>query len=165
MSKIKIRSTRSVRPKSCAPETLPSNVVELMAFRDRRPSPGAHTVYYLNEAGRWLETLDSFAFLYVEDIGNMEVLKARLLSRTPDLIVLESELKWTDPVSTINLLSSLVEAPIVLITDCNAESSNLIKAAYAAGVHDTLYAPLREDELGETLEVLLKFRRQTSLNQ
>lgn len=165
MSKIKFRSTRSVRAKSRDTEVLPSNVVKLAAFRDRRPSADSHTVYYLNEAGRWLDTLDSFAFLNVQDISNMEVLKARLLSRTPDLIVLESELKWAEPVSTINLLSSLVEAPIVLITDCNAESSDLIKRAYAAGVHDTLYAPLREDELGETLEVLLKFRRQTSLNQ
>ena len=46
---------------------------------------------------------------------------------------------------------------------CNAQTggknSDLIKQAYSAGIYDTLYTPLKQDELYEALEVLLKFQR------
>lgn len=139
---------------------LPSNVVDLSYFR--RLGSERHTVFYLNEAGRWLETLTGFPFLHVEDIDSMELLKARLLSRTPDLIILESDIQWADPVNTIYLLSSLVEAPMVMIAEATSESAVLIKQAYSAGLHDTLYAPLKREDVREALDVLLKFRRSVS---
>lgn len=162
----RIRTTRLVGAKGrtkSSEASLPPNVIDFAEFLGRRNPVDTHTVYYLNESGTWLDPLVSFPFLHVEDINSMEQLKTRLLSRTPDLIFIEAKLSWVDPISTISLLSSLVEAPIVMVCESSGDSAPLIKQAYAAGVHDTLYAPLRRDDLFETLEVLLKLRRSAPL--
>lgn len=134
------------------------NVLDLETYRARRPHSSHSIVYYLHESARWEESLKGVPSLWIEEIGSLGDLKAQLLSRAPDLILIESKITWTSPVDTIHLLSSLVEAPIVMIAE-PSEDPSLIKQAYAAGAHDTLYTPIKREELREVFDVLLKLRK------
>jgi response regulator of citrate/malate metabolism len=102
--------------------------------------------------------------LNVVDIHDEPTLSAQLLMRTPDLILVESGLSWSEPISLIRHFSGLFSAPVVVI--CDAESkrrqADVLKRAYAAGACDTLFAPLESRELGETLSILLQFQAHAS---
>jgi hypothetical protein len=154
-------------PSSGGFRLLPENVVQLGSFRQRRSHSPSHTVFYLSETGSWLSLLNSFTCLQVEDITSPGALQAKLISRSPGLVIVEAELRWADPVSTIRHLESLLNVPIVMVCDAAHRESYapLIKQAYAAGVYETLFGPLHREELFETLEVLLKFQSQVSLHQ
>ena len=121
-------------------------------------------VYYLCGNEEWAPVLANFAFFRLSVITGEEDLKSRLLIHAPDLILLDGNLDWAAPIPLIEWLSRLIEAPIVMLTSPSEASTPRIKEAFAAGLHDTLYTPLQEDDLSETLEVLLKFRRHVSLN-
>jgi len=135
----------------------PTNVVDIGQYRALLKQGQLPTVYYLTGEENCCAQLEKCDFLRLVVISSEEELKTRLLSQAPDLILLDSVLDWAGPISIIQWLSRLIEAPIVMLSpESNAPT---IKEAFAAGVHDTLYTPLKEDELSETLEVLLKFRR------
>ena len=143
------------------------NVIDLNAHRWRRgrlQNP-AHTVYYLHEDGEWQGLLSSFPSLSVENIESEETLRSRLVHCPPELILIDSQLRWTDLVRLTAYLHDLVQVPIVMICGAppSSKTSRLLKQAYAVGLHDAVFAPLQRDELFESLEVLLKFRRQLSL--
>ena len=97
----------------------------------------------------------------MEDIRSTENLRSKLRGRTPELVLLESAFQWACPFETIDRLDYLLEVPIVLICDHQGDTPNaeIIKKAFDAGIHDTLYTPLKKDELSETLDVLLKLHR------
>jgi len=135
----------------------PANVVDLGQYRALLKQDQLPTVYYLTGEDNCCAQLEKFQFMRLVVISSEEELKTRLLSHAPDLILLDSVLEWASPISIIQWLSRLIEAPIVMLSPDSG--SPAIKEAFAAGVHDTLYTPLKEDELSETLEVLLKFRR------
>jgi len=143
-------------------DPLPNNVIELDAHRWRRNRSTAHTLFYINENGSWLELLASFPILRVENIQSEETLRTALVSAQPDLILIDSALRWADLVDLTAFLHDLVQVPIVMICHAppNQKTSRLLKAAYAVGLHDAVFAPLRREEIFESLEVLLKFRRQ-----
>lgn len=158
----KFRSSRFIRACGSAsnPEKiLPANVIELRKFRNRRQTQSTHPVFYLTQFGQSRESIGSLPWLQVEEIPSLADLKRALVAKTPDLILLEANITWLDPISAISLLSSLVEVPIVMICEPSAKSQSLIKKAFAAGVHDTLNAPLRREDLMESLEVLLKLKK------
>ena len=144
-----------------------SNVIDLSLHRWRRarvPS-ASHTVYYIHESGEWQNLLTSFPFLSIQSIENEEVLRARLIHCPPDLILIDSQLRWADLVHLTAFLHNLVQVPIVMICGAppSSKASKILKQAYAVGLHDAVFAPLQREELFESLEVLLKFRRQVSL--
>jgi hypothetical protein len=127
------------------------------------PLPARALIFYISESGRWLEMLRDFENLEIVDIRSTESLRQKLMGRTPEIILLESSFQWACPFETIDRLDYLLEVPMVLICDRDGETQNaeFIKKAFAAGVHDTLYTPLKKDDLSETLEVLLKLHRHT----
>jgi DNA-binding response OmpR family regulator len=138
------------------------NVIPLGQFRLRRTA-AEHSVFYLTANERWLDLLSSCFATKVESVRGPDVLKAKLLRREPDLVLVESGIRWADPVDTIHHLHTLLEVPIVMICDARCgRNSRLIKRAFAAGVCDTLFTPLKHDELVESLDVLLKYQRHVS---
>lgn len=143
-----------------------ANVISLSDFRERRFSSGAHRVFYLTDSGKYREEILALPSLQIEGVISAETLRAKLLTHSADIVLIEAALAWTDPVAAIHMLSSSIDAPIVMIADrSQTRDSELMKRAYAAGVHDTLYAPLCPDEVAETFSVLLKYRRSISLHQ
>ena len=146
---------------------LPANVVALDAFRLRTAvrQPKPHTLFYLTDTCRWLPILSSFPFLQIDAITSMLMLKSKLLSHAPDLILVESKVGWEKPVTLIETLTGLLDVPVVMIYSARdlKKVPDLLKNAFAVGMHDTLSTPLKRDELWEALDVLLKYRRQQSL--
>ena len=110
-------------------------------------------------AARWLDLLNRFRFAETQDIRSSLGLRHALLTRQPDLVLIESDLGWKDPVKAIEEIGSQFQIPIVLIRSGKADEGPLLKRAFAAGLHDTLSTPLCPDELAEALGVLLKLRR------
>jgi CheY-like chemotaxis protein len=151
------------------PRHLQSNVVRLSDFRSSKKNQVARTIFYVHPEpeGKWSSLLESFSLLKIENICSSFELTSKLYLKKPDCILLESALGWTDPIHVIHELTQMLDAPIVMICDSNstAHSQSQIKQAYAAGLYDVLYAPLKKEEILETLEVLLKFRIQSSQNQ
>jgi len=147
---------------SGANSNLPSNVIDMAEYRSLHTPRELPVVYYLTGKDETYPQLAREAFFRLIVVGSEEELKTRLLSHAPDLILLDSDLSWAGPIPLIEWLTRLVEAPIVMLTAADAKASQ-IKEAFAAGLHDTLYTPLQDDELSETLDVLLKLRRHASL--
>jgi len=136
---------------------LTGNVIDLSSFRRRRASPGSHTIYYINESELWLELLSLFKDLRIENLNSPEKLSTTMLVRPPALVFLESFLSWANPIELIANLQRRSEVPIVMICDSQySDNPTLIKKAYEAGVYDTLFTPLKKQDLSETLEVLLR---------
>lgn len=135
-------------------------MIDLVEYRHRRGDSDTHPILYLSRDGASLELLSLFGFLDIEDIRSQMGLRHALLTKQPDLILMESDLGWADPVEVIRHVSAQLSAPVVLIRNCELSSDGpFLKKAFAAGLHDTLLAPLCPDELGEALGVLLKLRR------
>ncbi len=136
-------------------------MIDLVQYRFRRSeNVDAHPILYLSRDGASLDLLSIYGFLEIEDIRSSMGLRHALLTKQPDLILMESDLGWVDPIDAIEHISGLTSAPIVLIrTSDSTADGPLLKRAFAAGLHDTLLAPLCPDELGEALGVLLKLRR------
>lgn len=153
---------RPPRRSLSAKSNLPSNVIDMAEYRSLHSTRELPIVYYLTGKEETYPQLAREAFFRLVVVGSEEELKTRLLTQAPDLILLDSDLSWAGPIPLIEWLSRLVEAPIVMLTPSDAKGT-LIKQAFAAGLHDTLYTPLKDDELSETLDVLLKLRRHASL--
>jgi CheY-like chemotaxis protein len=143
-------------------DSVPDNVITLDAHRWRRNRAATHTLLYINEGGDWLDLLASVPTLRVANIQSEEMLRSSLVAAQPDLILIDSRLEWHDLVALTAYLHDLVQVPIVMICNAppSAKTSQLLKQAYAVGLHDAVFAPLRREEIFESLEVLLKFRRQ-----
>jgi CheY-like chemotaxis protein len=137
-----------------------ADVIDMAKYRSRRGETETHPIFYLSRDGASLDLLEGFAFLDIEDIRSPLGFRHALLTKQPDLILMESDLGWADPVQAIEEISGLMGSPIVLIRTSDSKADGpLLKRAFAAGLHDTLLTPLCPDELGEALSVLLKMRR------
>ncbi len=158
---------RSRRSRSVAtlPGSLPSNVVSFSASRKKVTAPKAHTIFYINESLDCAPLLESLGDIYLVDIHNPETLTRKLLIRIPDVILVESGIEWSDALTTVRQMTDLMAAPVVLLVGENSikEDPDLIRKAYAAGVSDTLFMPLDQEEVFQTLNVLLHFQAQASL--
>ena len=84
--------------------------------------------------------------------------KAKALVTPPDLVFIDSLNLWTDPLSLVKYVHRSFGAPIVMLCQPSdaIERPHFVKEAYRAGISDALYPPLHEEELLETMEVLLK---------
>jgi AmiR/NasT family two-component response regulator len=130
----------------------------------RRRALRSHVVWYITENRVWSDLLASFSFFQLEEIQSREELNSRLLIKRPSLILVESAVRWAHAVEVIEELQEFLQVPIVMIYDPREKNTDphLVKKAYAAGVCDTLYTPLHNHELSETLALLLKFQKQIS---
>ncbi|MBI4404041.1 MAG: hypothetical protein HY537_07765 [Deltaproteobacteria bacterium] len=144
-----------------------SNVIDLCRYRNRRNRLHFYNVFYVTEEGQWLTLLLFSPFLRVRDLRSQEELRNFLLIERPDLIIVESNISWGEPIEIIREFHEKLAVPIVLVCDNtrSAKDKTLIKKAYSAGVHDVLFAPLRRDEIVEAIDVLLKFRMPLSIQQ
>jgi AmiR/NasT family two-component response regulator len=149
------------RPRGTTGAFCPGNVIDLDRVRRHRSVGGWRTVFYLNEQRDHVSLLTHLNGLKIVDIHSNELLTTKLLLRTADLVLVESAIQWTCPIEVIQHLQHRLSVPIVMICDRKSlqENRSLVKQAYAAGVCDTLFAPLEIDELSETLHVLLKFQK------
>ncbi len=137
-----------------------ADVIDMAEYRTRSGRRDTHPVFYISRDGAWLEMLEPYGFLEIEDIRSRLGFRHALLTKQPDLILMESELGWAEPVELIEEISGLLNSPIILIRLGDPATDGLmLKRAFAAGLHDTLRAPLCPDELSEALSVLLKMRR------
>lgn len=145
-----------------------SNVIRLADFRSRKQIPPSRTIFYIHGKNeKWISLLNSFSLLRTEGISSSFELSSGLYLRKPDLVLLESDLDWVNPLHLIEELHHLLDVPLVLIYDPKKSQKGQvqIKQAYSVGLYDVLFAPLQKEDLLETLEVLLKFKLQSSLNQ
>jgi AmiR/NasT family two-component response regulator len=149
------------RPRGTAGAFRPGNVIDLDRVRRQRSVGSWRTVFYLNEQRDHVGLLTHLDGLKIVDIHSTELLTTKLLLKNADLVLVESGIKWICPIEVVERLQHKLSVPIVMICDRKSlqENRSLVKQAYAAGVSDTLFAPLEIDELSETLHVLLKFQK------
>jgi hypothetical protein len=139
-------------------------VIDLSVVRQLRRLESSHSVFYLNENQRWLPLLESLPSVNIVDIHDEGALSHRLLRRAPDLFLIESDLKWTDPLITLRQMTQLLSVPFVWIcVEQSQRDSDLAKRAYANGATDMLFAPLDRDEVMQTVSVLLRLQLQARL--
>jgi len=140
-----------------------NNVLDFTRHFERRRLRSLHTVFYINERGRWNKQLTLFQSLRVLDIRSVDSLRSGLCENQPDLILLESDLSWADAIEVSRDLVVRMEVPIVMLWNRRSNvSRKAIKNAYAAGVTDMLLPPFDSDDISETLDVLLKYQRQVT---
>ena len=148
--------TRSGEKSGCA---FASNVIDLSAFRFRRSVARPFVVFYISHMGQWLELLSSFHGATVHLVNSLTLFDQKMGLVVPDLVFVESHLSWAEPVEVVGRLYQKFGVPIVMICEEGTRNRQTIKDAYSSGACDTLFSPLQKDEVAETLEVLLKFRR------
>lgn len=123
----------------------------------------SHTVYYISECGEWAALFSTFGKIHLKDIRSPEHLEEAQARAQPDLVFIEACIGWEDPVAIVGYIHEKFGVPIVMISHPQPKERAVVKRAYYAGSCDTLLAPLRKDELVETMDVLLKLRWQASL--
>jgi len=135
-----------------------SNVVYLDRYRPRGVSP--RLLLYVTESARWEGLLASSPDWWTRAAQTPEELAAALAGPEPDLVVLDDTLTWIDPVDVIARTHSATGAAIVMVMGNRGGRSRrtLLKRAFAAGLTDSLLAPLEANELFHTLRLLLHLR-------
>jgi AmiR/NasT family two-component response regulator len=97
-------------------------------------------------------------------VKNLIELRSFLNSSSPDIVILDSELDWVDPIEAIHYLNDHFSAPTVLLCQGRPQTrqnTHLLKRAYSAGLQDALFSPLDLHELGELLSVLLRLGKKS----
>lgn len=146
-----------------AEDYFPNNVVSLEKFRRTRWLMKSVDVLYIADSevpASSLQVLHSCAH-DLKVVSDGEALLNTIGTFLPALILIESGLKWTDPVTLVESLASMTSAPLVMLCTRDtrkADRLQLLKRAFAAGLHDNLLLPLKKDEVEETFGVLLKYR-------
>lgn len=137
-----------------------SNVIALDTFRTSLPS-ATHNLFYLTEDSRWLGTLQSFPFLKIHALHSELEMKCRLVAQIPDIVLIESSVRWHCPLELIEMAHRRFDVPVVLICSSSdlRKRRGFLKEAFLRGLTDKITTPMSRDELWETLDVLLRFRR------
>lgn len=140
-------------------------VIDLSVVRQLRRLESSHSVFYLNENQKWLPLLESLPGVNIVDIHDDSTLCQKLLSRAPDLFLIESDLKWTDPLITLQQMTGLLSVPFIWICsqDSQRREPDLLKRAYSSGATDSLFAPLDRDEVLQTVNILLRLQLRARL--
>ena len=94
-------------------------------------------------------------------VQSLTSLRSIPFARSPGVFLLDSFLPWGDPIAIIHYINARWSTPIVMLCrDIEVGTIPLIvKKAYTAGIYDALYPPFHDEDLLETLEVLLKLQR------
>lgn len=133
------------------------NVVFLPDFGKLR-SKKKKQVLYLSNHGESLQLLQSFHGLNVECASSIQALNIQLFSwKRWDLILIESDLEWTDPRETVQIIHEELQIPVALINKDLDEEKSLfrLKDFYEAGLFDCLKTPLCPKELAEVFRALI----------
>lgn|GEM_PF-3367769 len=143
--------------------SFPSNVIYLEKFRRSRwLLQQVHLLYVAEDSlSNSNFNLLKNAVHAVNVVSDEEALTAALGQQLPDIILIESGLKWIDPVALTCTLAQMTNAPLMMVCTKDtrkADRPGLLKRAFAVGLQDTLHLPLRKEEVEEALEVLIKYR-------
>lgn len=141
------------------------NVIELSAYRRKRALQKLHRVLYVTDEAPNLDLLQSIPSVATDSVNCIDSLRSAFIRRTHDVIFMDSELSWSDPVELIVRLTHLSAPPIILLCPRGTRRKNaVLKQAFSAGLHDALFLPLAHDELIESVEFIVKLRRYASLD-
>jgi hypothetical protein len=128
-----------------------SNVIP---FRRRNAS---HWFYICDETEQQ-GAIESIAFGHgISSIRSKLEIQKAFHSLSPSLIIIRSDLKWTNPIDLVHSLSAFSTSPILLILPKRKTKKDeiLIKEAFQAGIIDILEFPLGEDAK-ETVQLVLR---------
>jgi DNA-binding response OmpR family regulator len=134
------------------------NVVYLPNFRQLKPGKKKQ-ILYLSNHGESLDLLQSFHGISVESATSSQSLNVQLFSwKRWDLILIESDLNWTDPKEIVALIHSELQIPVTLINkeSDTEESIFRLKDLYEVGLYDCLKSPLCPRELSEVFRALIQ---------
>lgn len=140
-------------------------IINLSERRSLRSPVKKHLLFYIHEKSKIHSSLLALDLLKVVDIQSPSELNSQLHFRKPDMVFVESDMRWGHPIQVIDELNRHLPCPIVLVCDRKRPQKNLIKQACSAGIFDVLFSPLLKDELAETLKVLLKLSTPTTVNR
>lgn len=136
-----------------------SNLVDFSLEKWKRSSRQGQTVFYVNESGEWLNLLSQNRALTTVDVHSLETLGNALFQQPPDLVLIESNLTWADPLAILNNLNSTLSVPAVMICESHLRNHrSWLKKAFSLGASDTLFAPLEREDFFQTLSILLRFQ-------
>ena len=133
------------------------NVVFLPNFREKNLKK--KQVLYLSNHGDSFSLLRSFHGISVESSTNSQSLNIQLFSwKRWDLILIESDLSWSDPREIVSLIHQELGIPVALINKDNESDESVfrIKGLYEVGLYDCLKTPLCPIELSEVFQALIK---------
>lgn len=134
------------------------NVVFLSSFRQIKPGKKKQ-ILYLSNHGESLPLLQSFHGISVECATCSQSLNIQLFSwKRWDLILIESDLLWTDTREVIALIHQQLDIPVALINHDHDKDESVfrLKDLYEAGLYDCLKTPLCPIELSEVFRALMK---------
>ncbi len=139
-----------------------AQIIDFAGYKRRHDHSNLKRAIYVSQNGEWTAMLSRYVVLPEQPICSSGA-RSKIISFSPDLIFVESQLSWYDPVEIVLEYNRLYRVPIVMISIDTPSEREVVKRAYLAGACDTLLAPLRGDELAETINILLKFKDQLSL--
>lgn len=143
--------------------TLPRLPRNVLPFPAATSAPNRALVLYLSGVESLLapirNCLDDQLLAHVD---NREQLAAALKMGPPELVLLDSEIDWSEPLELMSWLHQRYHVPIVLLVRKRLVSRrpSFIRRSYAAGITDVVYLPLAGDDLTQTISVLLRARRE-----
>lgn len=133
------------------------NVVFLPNFSQIKPGKKKQVLYLSNQAESFA-LLQSFHGISVESATNTQSLNIQLFSwKRWDLILIESDLVWSNPREIIALIHQELGIPVTLINKESDSDDSIfrLKTLYEAGLYDCLKAPLCPIELSEVFKALM----------
>lgn len=139
------------------------NVIDMNAYRRRKSHLPQHHLLYITDESPHGDAIQGIPSAATDIVASLETLRVAFVRRNHDLVFVDSDLSWADPVELIERMTRLSSPPILLLcSQTGARNNAMLKRAFAAGLHDTLFAPLSHEDLLESVEVLLKLRRHVS---
>lgn len=130
-------------------------LISLTERRGVRPR-AKRLLFHINQKGKLQAPLKSLDFLNVVNIDSWVKLSSQIHFQKPEMIFIEADMQWAHPIQVIDELSRHLDCPMILVCNRKKPQKGLIKQACARGIFDVLFTPLLNDELLETLRVLLK---------
>lgn len=115
-------------------------------------------LFYINNKDELRKKLEKVSTLSVFSIQSMPDLHMALTIKTPELILIEADLKWCPPLSVLHETQRFFDAPSVLFCKDrhNFSQKDLIRDAYKSGVYDVLFSPLNTEDLSASLNLILR---------
>jgi|688.fasta_scaffold46180_6 response regulator of citrate/malate metabolism len=141
-------------------DRFPDNVIP---FSNKRNS---YVFYLCNEDSPFENWQQLSPQHQVCSLHSEEELRTALMVAKPKLILVRADLEWSDSLELIRQMESFSEAPrILLLKRAKGKKQELfIKQAYQAGISDILYLPLQQEEVVETLELLVRFSAKVQMS-
>lgn len=134
-----------------------SKVISLREALAKRKGTARHSVFYIHPSTEVLNPPIQHRDIDWVDICDLEELRWFIRKSCPDVVFVEAQLGWANPLDVIRLFHLDLGAPVVLI--CPAPPIEMdpqfIKQAYVAGISDSLFQPVTPAEMLQSARVLL----------